>query len=90
MKEMARLLHQYADRSGLQKIAMRAAMIFPSLMLKDTMRLLKENSQMPLKSIDTVEGKPVAKILQKKHPEGRPQILQLYPKGMLSLNSSLL
>ena len=139
MKELARLLRLYADRSGLEKIALRAAMIFPSLMLmktskksktkeerlslkrrlelwekgeirqlsdeaealqrrtvasairpkeepiarrfgnllrkvkvKDAMRLLKENSQMPLKSTDTVEGKTVVEILQEKHPEGRP------------------
>ena len=31
MKELARLLRLYADRSGLEKIALRAAMIFPSL-----------------------------------------------------------
>ena len=140
MKELARLLRLYADRSGLEKIALRAAMIFPSLMLmktskksktkeerlsrkrrlelwekgeirqlsdeaealqrrtvanairpkeepiarrfgnllrkvkvKDAMRLLKENSQMPLKSTDTVEGKTVVEILQENHPEGRPQ-----------------
>ena len=35
-KEMARLLRLYADRSGLEKIALRAAMISPSLMLMKT------------------------------------------------------
>ena len=33
VKEMARMLRLYADKSGLEKIVMKAAMVFPSLML---------------------------------------------------------
>lgn len=33
VNEMARMLRLYADKSGLEKIAMKAAMVFPSLML---------------------------------------------------------
>ena len=33
VKELARVLCLYADRSGLEKIAVKAAMVFPSLML---------------------------------------------------------
>lgn len=33
VKEMARVLFLYADKSGLVKIAVKAAMVFPSLML---------------------------------------------------------
>ena len=139
VKATTRLLHLYADKSGLENIGLKAAMIFPSLMLmkpsrkskmkdersclkrrlqlweegeirqlrneaealqrryvtsasppkaqpiarrfgnllrkgkvKDTMRLLKENTQKPLKSSDIVNGKTVLEILQEKHPEGRP------------------
>ena len=45
MKEMARLLHLYADRSGLKKIALRAAMIFPSLMLMKTSKKSKTKEE---------------------------------------------
>ena len=45
MKELARLLRLYADRSGLEKIALRAAMIFPSLMLMKTSKKSKTKEE---------------------------------------------
>ena len=139
VKAMTRLLYLYADKSGLEYIGLKAAMIFPSLMLmklsrkskikdersclkrrlqlweegeirqlrdeaealqrrfiastsrpkaqptarqfgnllrkgkvKDAVRLLKENTQKPLKGSDLVNGKTVVEILQEKHPDGRP------------------
>ena len=45
MKDMARLLRLYADRSGLKNIALRAAMIFPSLMLMKTSKKPKTKEE---------------------------------------------
>ena len=61
-----------ATRPKKESIGRRFGNLLRKRKVKDAMRMLKENSQMPLKSTDTVEGKTVAEIVQEKHPEGRP------------------